>query len=81
MATPEELLKRITANPQIYGGKPILSGHRMAVEHVLQLMGAGTSVEDLLHAYPWMESEVQACLLYDARTLRGERLVVAVEVE
>jgi uncharacterized protein (DUF433 family) len=42
------LLERITANPEIYGGKAIIRGHRMAVEHVLQLMGAGSSVDELL---------------------------------
>jgi uncharacterized protein (DUF433 family) len=82
MATTEELLQRITANPEIYGGKPIIRGHRMAVEHVISMMGAGNSAEDLLRAYPWMEPEdIQACLLYAARTLRGERVAVAVEVQ
>ncbi|HEV7764020.1 MAG TPA: DUF433 domain-containing protein [Thermoanaerobaculia bacterium] len=82
MASTDELLQRITANPEIYGGKPILRGHRMAVEHVVSMLGAGNSVEDLLHAYPWMEREdVQACLLYAARTLRGERVAVAVEAK
>jgi uncharacterized protein (DUF433 family) len=46
------LLERITANPEIYGGKAIIRGHRMAVEHVLQLMGAGSSVDELLEHYP-----------------------------
>jgi uncharacterized protein (DUF433 family) len=82
MATTEELLQRITANPDIYGGKPIIRGHRMAVEHVLSMMGAGDSADDLLHAYPWMEREdIRACLLYAARTLRGERVAVAVEAK
>ncbi len=30
-----DLLKRITVNPEIFGGKPIIRGHRLAVEHVL----------------------------------------------
>jgi uncharacterized protein (DUF433 family) len=82
MATTDELLERITANPEIYGGKPIIRGHRMAVEHVLGMMGAGDSADDLLRAYPWMEREdIQACLLYAARILRRERVAVAVEVK
>ncbi|MCC6145537.1 MAG: DUF433 domain-containing protein [Candidatus Hydrogenedentes bacterium] len=35
------LLKRITVNPEIFGGKPIIRGRRLAVEHVLGLLGAG----------------------------------------
>jgi len=79
MAPPEELLKRITANPQIYGGKPIIRDHRMAVEHVLQLMGAGSSVDEMLEHYPWMErDDIHACLLYAARVVGRERVDVAV---
>lgn len=79
MATTEELLQRITANPEIYGGKPIIRGHRMAVEHVLQLMGAGTTVDQLLEYYPWMErDDIQACLLYAARVVGRERVDIAV---
>jgi uncharacterized protein (DUF433 family) len=82
MATTDELLQRITANPEIYGGKPIIRGHRMAVEHVLGMMAAGDSADDLLRAYPWMEREdIHACLLYAARVLRRERVAVAVEVK
>lgn len=79
MATPEELLKRITANPAIYAGKPIIRGHRMAVAHVLQLLGAGSSVDELLQYYPWMEREdIQACLLFAARVVERERVDIAV---
>ena len=41
------LLQRITANPAIFGGKPIIRGKRLAVEHVLGMMAAGDSVEAL----------------------------------
>ena len=72
------LLERITANPEIYGGKAIIRGHRMAVEHVLQLMGAGSSVDELLEHYPWMDREdIQACLLYAARIVGRERVDIA----
>lgn len=79
MVTPEELLKRITANPAIYAGKPIIRGHRMAVAHVLQLLGAGSSIDELLQYYPWMEREdIQACLLFAARVVERERVDIAV---
>ena len=77
-----ELLDRITANPNIYGGKPIIRGHRMAVEHVLQLLAAGSSPDELLHYYPWMEREdIQACLLFAARLAGRERGVANATVK
>jgi uncharacterized protein (DUF433 family) len=64
-----ELLQRITFNPQIFGGKPILRGRRLAVEHVLGMLAAGDSVETILEGYPWLEAEdVRACLVYARRT-------------
>lgn len=70
----EDLLQRITTNPAIYGGKPIIRGQRMAVEHVVQMLAAGDSAEDLLTAYPWMEREdIQACLLYVLGVLRRDQ--------
>jgi uncharacterized protein (DUF433 family) len=56
------LLKRITLNPQIFGGNPIIRGRRLAVEHVLGMLAAGDSVENILEAYAWLEREdIQAC--------------------
>ena len=70
-----ELLKRITVNPGIFGGKPIIRGHRLAVEHVLGMLAAGDSVDDLLQAYPWLEREdVLACLAYARRIVGRERV-------
>lgn len=58
-----ELLKRITVNPRIFGGKPIVRGRRLAVEHVLGMLAAGDTIDDLVRAYPWLEREnVLACL-------------------
>lgn len=69
------LLKRITVNPEIFGGKPIIRGRRLAVEHVLGMLAAGDSVETLLEGYPWLEREdVQACLVYARRLLGHERV-------
>lgn len=63
-----DLLDRITYNPEIYGGKAIIRGHRLAVSHVLSMMSAGSSVEELLRHYPWLEREdILACLRYAAR--------------
>lgn len=69
------LLERITVNPKIFGGKPIIRGHRLAVEHVLGMLAAGDSPDTILEGYPWMEMEdVQACLLYARRLVGHERV-------
>ncbi len=71
----EELLQRITFNPAIFGGKPIVRGRRLAVEHVLAMLAAGDSVETVLEGYPWLEPEdVQACLAYARRVVGHERV-------
>src|SRR5580698_9832254 len=67
----QKLLERITVNPNIFGGKPIIRGRRLAVEHVLGMLAAGDSPDILLQGYPWLEKEdIQACLVY-ARRLVG----------
>ncbi|MGH7213438.1 MAG: DUF433 domain-containing protein [Tepidisphaeraceae bacterium] len=69
-----KITDRITANPEIYGGKPIIRGHRLAVEHVLMMMAAGDTIDTLVEEYDWLEREdVLACLDYAARVIRRER--------
>ena len=71
----DELLVRITVDPRIFGGKPIIRGRRLAVEHVLGMLAAGDSVETILEGYPWLEREdVQACLVYARRLVAHERI-------
>ena len=73
--TAEEALQRITLDPAIFGGKPIVRGMRIAVEHVLGMLAAGESPESLLREYPFLEpADIQACLAYAHRTLAGEQL-------
>jgi uncharacterized protein (DUF433 family) len=71
----KNLLDRITVNPKIFGGKPIIRGHRLAVEHVLGMLAAGDSFETILEGYPWMVAEdIQACLLYARKIVGHERI-------
>lgn len=70
-----KLLERITVNAQIFGGKPIIRGRRLAVEHVLGMLAAGDTIESILGSYPWLEREdVQACLIYARRVMANERI-------
>jgi uncharacterized protein (DUF433 family) len=57
MVDARQLLDRITVDPQIFGGKPIIRGRRLAVEHVLGMLAAGDTLETLLDGYPWLERE------------------------
>ena len=69
-----ELLERITVNPVIFGGKPIIRGHRLAVEHILGMLAAGDAPNDILSGYSWLEAEdIQACLLYARKVIGQER--------
>jgi uncharacterized protein (DUF433 family) len=62
------MLERISVNPQILGGKPIIQGRRLAVEHVLGMLAAGDDFETILEGFPWLEREdIQACLIYAPR--------------
>ncbi len=69
------LLCRITVNPQIFGGKPIVRGRRLAVEHVLDMLAAGDTPETILEGYPWLEPEdIRACLMFARNHVGHERI-------
>jgi uncharacterized protein (DUF433 family) len=71
----QELLERIVVNPQIFGGKPIIRGLRIAVEHVLGMLAAGETPETILKEYPFLDrDDIQACLLFAHRSLSGEQI-------
>ncbi len=72
----KKLLERIVVRPDVFGGKPIIRGRRLAVEHVLGMLAAGETHESLLEAYDWLEPEdIRACLLYARRVVGHERVV------
>lgn len=73
--TETELLDRIQVNPAIFGGKPIIRGLRIAVEHILGMLAAGDTPERILEEYPFLEPEdIQACLLFAYRSVAGEHV-------
>ena len=74
-----DLLDRITVNPAIFGGKPIIRGRRLAVEHVLAMLAAGDDVDTILAGYPWLErDDVLACVEYARRLVAHERVELRV---
>jgi uncharacterized protein (DUF433 family) len=71
----QKLLERITFNPNIFGGKPIIRGRRLAVEHVLGMLAANDSIETILEGYSWLRREdVLACIAYARKVVGHERV-------
>ena len=70
-----DLIRRITSDPAIFAGKPIVRGRRLAVEHVLSMLAAGDSAQDILAAYPFLEPEdIRACIFYAYKLVAHERI-------
>ena len=62
-----DLLKRITTDPGILGGKPTVRSLRVSVEQVLKALAAGVPEEELLADIPVLEpDDIRACLAYAA---------------
>ena len=60
-------IDRITFDPAVMGGKPCIRGQRVTVAMVLGLLAAGRSRDEILKAYPYLESEdIDQCLAYAA---------------
>jgi len=73
--TREELLSRISVDPNVCFGKPCIRGHRIWVSLVLDLLASGMSAEDVLGEYPGLRMEdVRACLAWGAEMSR-ERFI------
>ena len=70
-----DLLRRITSDPTLFGGKPIVRGRRLAVEHILSMLAAGDTPQDILEAYPFLEpDDVRACIYYAYKLVAHERV-------
>jgi uncharacterized protein (DUF433 family) len=66
----QELLQRITLNPKVMVGKPVIKGTRLTVEYILNLLAHGSTVADILREYDGLTQEdIQACLLFAAQSL------------
>ena len=73
--THAELLSRITARPDVFGGKPIIRDMRISVELVLSLLTQGVTPEEILKDYPELEpDDVRACMLCAHRSPAGEHV-------
>lgn len=67
------MIERITANPNILGGKPIIRGTRLSVEFMLDLLASDMSEAEILEDYPHLtKDDIHACLTYAARSCKNE---------
>ena len=72
-------MRRIVANPEILGGKPIVEGTRLSVEHILGLLAHGMSHGEIVESYPELSiNDVNVVVQYAADALRND---VLIEVE
>lgn len=75
IVTNRELLNRITARPDVFGGKPIVRDMRVSVELILSLLAQGMGAEDILDDYPDLELEdIHACIAYARAIIAGDSL-------
>jgi uncharacterized protein (DUF433 family) len=72
--------ERITVNPNVLVGKPIIKGTRISVEFVIDLLGRGWTTERILREYDHVTAEdIQACLAYASDVLKSERVYLVPE--
>jgi uncharacterized protein (DUF433 family) len=68
----EQLLKRITFDPKVMVGKPVIKGTRLTVEYILNLLAHGATVAEILEEYEGLSQEdSQACLLFATKSLEN----------
>jgi uncharacterized protein (DUF433 family) len=69
-------VRRIVANPEILGGKPIVEGTRLSVDHILGLLAHGMSHAEIVEAYPELTiDDVKAVIHYAAEALHNDVLI------
>jgi uncharacterized protein (DUF433 family) len=68
--TDQQLLERISINPKVMVGKPVVKGTRLTVEYILNLLAHGATETEILQEYNGLTREdIQACLLFATRSL------------
>lgn len=73
--THQELLARISSDPDVCGGKPCIRGHRIQVSLIIDFLAAGMTPEEILKDYPQLKlTDIHACHAY-ASAMTGERRV------
>jgi len=70
------LLERISINPRVMVGKPVIRGTRLTVEYILGLLAHGIAMEEILEEYPGLvRDDIYACLLFASKTLQDASFI------
>ncbi len=70
----DDISPLITADPEILGGKPVIAGTRISVQLILEKIGDGWSIQDLLEDYPHLTREqIIAAIAYAASAMGWPR--------
>ncbi len=70
--TDKKLLERISMNPKVMTGKPVIHGTRLTVEFILNLLAHGQSAQEIIHEYEGLTPEdIQACILFASKALEN----------
>ena len=70
MQNHEKLLQRITIDSKIMTGKPVIKGTRLTVQFILELLGDGSTIEEILQEYNGLTKEdIMACLIYASEAI------------
>jgi len=74
-ATRNDLLRRITINPNVLVGKPTIRGMRISVEQILNLLGQGMTHREIIDEYPLLEEDdIRAALVYAHNVMANEKV-------
>lgn len=72
----DELIRRITLNPEVCNGKPTIRDMRFTVAQMLELLAAGMTQEEILEDYPYIEqADIQACLIYASKMANAKSVI------
>jgi uncharacterized protein (DUF433 family) len=76
--THDELLKRISIDPNVCGGKPCIRGHRIWVSLILDMLAGGMTMDAILEDYPQLTAEdLRACIAFGSEMTRERTVHVA----
>ena len=77
----QELLSRISIDPNVCFGKPCIKGHRIWVSLVLDFLASGMTVRQVIVEYPQLkEEDILACIAYGAEMSRGRYVDIPLDV-
>ncbi len=67
---------RVSINPEICGGKPIIRGMRVTVQTILEFLYAGTPKEEILEQYPMLEeADIDACMQFAIKLMENKYFI------